>query len=51
MPLIVLLPLIAGGLGLGAGLWTGSQVTKVVKVGAFGGGCYVAYRLIKEHNK
>lgn len=47
MPLIVLLPLMAGGVGFGAGFWSGSSATKLLKIGAVGGGCYVAYRLIK----
>ncbi|WP_435249523.1 hypothetical protein ACMAZD_22325 [Vibrio sp. nBUS_14] len=47
MPLIVVLPLIAGGLGFGAGFWSGSSATKLLKVAAVGGGCYVAYRVIK----
>lgn len=48
MPLIVALPLLAGGLGFGAGFWSGSETTKVLKLAALGGGCYVAYRVIKE---
>ncbi|MGF1716112.1 hypothetical protein L4D08_14645 [Photobacterium chitinilyticum] len=47
MPLIVVLPLLAGGLGFGAGFWSGSGATKLLKIGAIGGGCYVAYRVIK----
>ncbi|MEZ9470447.1 hypothetical protein BCS71_07920 [Vibrio lentus] len=47
MPLIVVLPLLAGGLGFGAGFWSGSSATKLLKVAAVGGGCYVAYRVIK----
>jgi len=47
MPLIVLLPLLAGGVGFGAGFWSGSGATKVLKVAALGGGAYVAYRVIK----
>lgn len=47
MPLIVVLPLLAGGLGFGAGFWSGSSATKLLKIGAVGGGCYVAYRVIK----
>ncbi|MCC4238134.1 hypothetical protein LL266_16720 [Vibrio anguillarum] len=47
MPLIVVLPLLAGGLGFGAGFWSGSGATKLLKIGAVGGGCYVAYRVIK----
>lgn len=47
MPLIVVLPLLAGGLGFGAGFWSGSSATKLLKLAAVGGGCYVAYRVIK----
>lgn len=47
MPLIVVLPLLAGGLGFGAGFWSGSSATKLLKVAAVGGGCYVAYQVIK----
>jgi len=47
MPLIVVLPMLAGGLGFGAGFWSGSGATKLLKIGAIGGGCYVAYRVIK----
>ncbi|MCY9828601.1 hypothetical protein [Vibrio chagasii] len=47
MPLIVVLPLLAGGLGFGAGFWSGSSATKLLKIGAVGGGCYMAYRVIK----
>ncbi|WP_170961608.1 hypothetical protein [Vibrio genomosp. F6] len=47
MPLIVVLPLLAGGLGFGAGFWSGSGVTKLLKISAIGGGCYVTYRVIK----
>ncbi|WP_181360047.1 hypothetical protein [Vibrio sp. 10N.286.48.B8] len=47
MPLIVVLPLLAGGLGFGAGFWSGSSATKLLKVAAVGGGCYMAYRVIK----
>lgn len=47
MPLFVFLPLLAGGVGFGAGFWTGSGTTKLLKVAALGGGCYVAYRVIK----
>ncbi|UAB68819.1 hypothetical protein INR79_24335 [Vibrio sp. SCSIO 43132] len=48
MPLIVLLPLAAGGVGFGAGLWTGSGAGKLVKLGVMGGGAYLAYRVAKE---
>lgn len=47
MPLIYLLPLLAGSLGFGAGFWTGSGATKLLKLGAVGGGCYVAYQVVK----
>lgn len=47
MPLIVVLPLLAGGLGFGAGFWSGSSATKLLKIGAVGSGCYMAYRVIK----
>lgn len=47
MPLIVLIPLVTGGVGFGAGLFTGSAMTKTLKWGAVGGGCYLAYRAYK----
>ena len=47
MPLLFLLPVLAGGLGFGAGFWSGSSATKLLKLGAVGGGCYVAYKVIK----
>ena len=47
MPLLLLLPVLAGGLGFGAGFWSGSGATKLLKLGAVGGGCYVAYQVIK----
>ena len=47
MPLIFLLPVIAGGLGFGVGFWSGSSATKLLKLGAVGGGCYMAYQAIK----
>ncbi|SHO55124.1 hypothetical protein [Vibrio quintilis] len=47
MPLIYLAPLAAGALGFGAGFWSGSGVTKLLKFGAIGGGCYLAYRAVK----
>jgi hypothetical protein len=47
MPLLFLLPVLAGGLGFGAGFWSGSGATKLIKLGAVGGGCYVAYKVIK----
>ncbi|WP_017191183.1 hypothetical protein [Vibrio harveyi] len=47
MPLIVLLPLLAGGVGFGAGFWSGSGTTKILKAAALGGGAYVAYQVIK----
>lgn len=47
MPLIFLLPVLAGGLGFGAGFWSGSSATKLLKLGAVGGGCYMAFQVIK----
>lgn len=47
MPLAVFIPLVAGGVGFGAGFWSGSGATKLLKVAAVSGGCYVAYRVIK----
>lgn len=47
MPLIVLLPALAGGLGFGAGFWSGSSASKLIKIGVFGGGCYMAYQVFK----
>lgn len=47
MPLLLFLPLLAGGAGYGAGFWSGSGATKLLKLGAVGGGCYLAYRAIK----
>ncbi|QUM91220.1 hypothetical protein HWV03_21865 [Moritella sp. 36] len=47
MPLIFLLPVLAGGLGFGAGFWSGSGATKLLKLGALGGGCYMTYKVIK----
>ncbi|WP_180275417.1 hypothetical protein [Vibrio coralliilyticus] len=48
MPLVVLVPLMAGGLGFGVGFWSGSSATKLLKLGAVAGGGYFAYRWIKE---
>lgn len=45
MPLIVILPILAGGLGFGAGVWTGSGAKKLLVGGALAGGVYAAYRL------
>ncbi|WP_171391169.1 hypothetical protein [Vibrio mediterranei] len=47
MPIAILIPLIAGGVGFGAGFWTGSTTTKVVKAAALAGGSYIAYKAIK----
>ena len=50
MPLLIF-PLVAftgGVLGFGAGFWTGSGASKLLKIGALGGGCYVAYKFAKE---
>lgn len=46
MPLL-LLPLLAGGVGFGAGFWTGSGATKLIKLAMVGGGCYMAYQAVK----
>ncbi|ARC91218.1 hypothetical protein B6A42_02355 [Vibrio coralliilyticus] len=50
MPLAVFLPLAAGGVGFGAGFWSGSGATKLLKLGALAGGGYLAYRAIKGPN-
>ena len=47
MPLVFLLPVLAGGLGFGAGFMSGTGATKLLKLGALGGGCYMAYQVIK----
>lgn len=47
MPLIYFLPMAAGALGFGTGFWAGSGMTKLIKIGAVGGGCYVAYQIYK----
>ncbi|WP_019274620.1 hypothetical protein [Vibrio coralliilyticus] len=48
MPLAVLVPLMAGGLGFGAGFWSGSAATKLLKLSAVAGGTYLVYHLVKE---
>ncbi len=48
LPLIYLIPVATGVLGFGGGFWAGSGVGKLVKLSAIGGGCYLAYRLVKE---
>ncbi|SHO54475.1 hypothetical protein [Vibrio quintilis] len=50
MPLIYLVPLMAGAagtLGFGAGFWSGSNATKLLKLAALGGGGYLAYKYVK----
>lgn len=47
MPLIYFLPMAAGALGFGAGFWSGSGVSKLMKLAALGGGGYIAYQLVK----
>ena len=50
MPLLIV-PLIAltgSALGFGVGFWTGSGASKLLKIGALGGGCYIAYKFAKE---
>lgn len=47
MPLIFLLPLLAGGVGFGTGFWTGSNATKLLQIGLLGGGAYLAYNMVK----
>ncbi|EFP97441.1 hypothetical protein [Vibrio caribbeanicus] len=47
MPLIIALPLLAGGVGFGTGFWSGSSATKIFKAAALGGGAYMAYRVVK----
>ena len=44
---VMLVPIIAGGLGFGAGFWSGSGAGKFVKLAVIGGGCYAAYRFTK----
>ncbi|WP_202602045.1 hypothetical protein [Photobacterium halotolerans] len=48
MPLIVILPLLAGGMGYGAGIWTGSGVKKLLVAGAMAGGVYATYRVLAK---
>jgi len=43
MPLL-LIPLLAGGVGFGAGYFTNSAMSNVVKFAAVGGGAYLLYR-------
>ncbi|CAM3708911.1 hypothetical protein VA7868_02932 [Vibrio aerogenes CECT 7868] len=50
MPLLYLIPLVAGAagtLGFGAGFWSGSGATKMLKLAAIGGGGYLAYKMVK----
>ena len=47
MPLMLVVPFLAGGLGFGVGFWSGSSATKLLKVAALGGGGYMAYQVIK----
>lgn len=44
MPLLPLL-LLTGGVSFGAGFFTGSKTTQLIKVAALGGGCYMAYQV------
>lgn len=44
MPLIPIL-LLTGGVSFGAGFFTGSKTTQLLKAVAIGGGCYAAYRM------
>ncbi|WP_175577621.1 hypothetical protein [Photobacterium proteolyticum] len=46
MPVLAI-PLLAGAVGFGAGFWTGSTTSKLIKLAAVGGGCYVAYKVVK----
>ncbi|CAM2985987.1 hypothetical protein [Vibrio neptunius] len=48
MPLAVLFPLLAGGVGFGAGFWSGSAATKLLKLSALAGGTYLVYHVVKE---
>ncbi len=48
MPLLVLLPLVAGGVGFGLGNWTGAGASKAIKYGLMGGGAFAAYHLIRK---
>jgi hypothetical protein len=43
MPLL-LIPLLAGGVGFGVGYFTNSATANVVKLAAVGGGAYLLYR-------
>ena len=47
IPLIYAIPFVTGALGFGAGFWSGSGMTKLVKLAALGGGCYLTYELVK----
>jgi hypothetical protein len=44
MPLLLLFPLLAGGVGFGAGYFTNSAMSNVIKFAAVGGGAYLLYR-------
>jgi hypothetical protein len=46
MPAIILYPLIAGGVGFGAGLLTGTGATKLIQTAMIGGAIY--YTVIKK---
>jgi hypothetical protein len=47
MPLVLLYPLIAGGIGFGGGLWASSAISKVTTIAAVGGVGYLIYNYTK----
>jgi len=47
MPLL-LVPLLAGGVGFGAGWFSNSAMSNLVKYAAIGGGLYLAYRYLPK---
>lgn len=48
MPLLLLLPLLAGGVGFGGGFLAANGLSKVVTVGLVLGGSYVAYQMYQK---
>jgi|GEM_PF-1373187 len=51
MPVFLLYPLIAGGLGFGAGYFSNSAMSNTIKLAAVGGGAYLLYRYTKQGAK
>jgi hypothetical protein len=51
MPLLLLFPLLAGGVGFGAGYFTNSAMSNVIKFAAVGGGAYLLYRYTTQGAK